>query len=901
MAFFTIQELSKKATVDTSESSLALMKGNCDKCKACESTLHPFLSYSGEGRKKILVVSDFPSHFDDRDKTHFSGEWGELLQEYLNRHGIHLYRDCWRINAHRCLLHPAATESNTKQYVIHCQQYLKRVVLETRPEYILLLGTYAITGFYYPHFSGSGEAYSPERWRGFLIPDQEYKAIVSCTYHPRTLLMNPEDKAYEILFSKDISRFCACINNNDIKDFEQINYDNYVKILNLYPDVVSLFERIIKNKLPITFDYETTGLKPFSNGHKVGMVGIALSETEAYCVPLQWPNTWTEKEYRKIEELWKEILSNKEIKKSNHNILFEDVWSYGIFATRLSGVEWDTQLGAHIIDNRRAFTGLKFQTYLYFGVLSYDEHIKPYLSSERKVSEFNNLFKAPYKELATYCALDCIFSRKLMQIQKKFFLNPKHSRMYEAFRFYMKGIRVMSELQINGVSSDLNYFVQKDKEVQEKVKIMEEELLNGEEAQRFFDVVKRKMKLTGKDIGILLYNVLGYTGEQTEKGNWKVDKVTLGRLKSSFSEKYNSLQKFNKIHNSFLSNFIYYTCEDKRIHGSFGINNVISYRSSATDPNMQNMSKRDQEGKQLLRTGFLPDEDSVIVEADFSGAEVNVSASTHGDRNFIRYLTDPDADMHADEACSVFRLEHDDLRSPDFNKEQKALAKKVRNAVKGKWVFAQFYGDWYKSCAKSLWEDVKQEEYILPSGQPLIEHMQESGIGNLESFTEHCKDAEQNLWYVRFPDYTQWKKDIYNFYLKNGYIENFFGFRFQGYLNRKTATNYPIQSVSFQLLVEVLIRMSNFLRKERMCSKLIAQIHDSCVASVRLDELDKFIKFFNGTVCSLHERHKWMKVPMAAEFEVSKPAEQGGNLAKMYEVPEHMLSGHIDLPTIYTR
>lgn len=895
MGFFTEGQVAKEAVYIPKAEDL---KGECGKCGHWENSKHPNVEYSGQGHRKILVVSDYPTLTDDVYGTYLRGEVGSILHNELRKYDISLQKDCWCTCAHRCIP-KESVKDNLSKYIKFCQPYLHSIVMKLQPEYILLMGRWAITGFYHPHYSGSEGSYSPHRWRGIPIRDPKWNAIIFSTFHPKEQIIQPNDKSHVVLFQRDIETFCNLVENNAHKNIKKVDYEQYTSVLTSYPDVIGLFNRIIDNKIAITFDYETTGLKPFSKGHKAVLVGIAVSPTEAYAVPLQYKNMWTQEEYTEIERLWKIILGSPDIKKNNHNILFEDVWSYGIFGIRLRGVDWDTQLGAHVMDNRRMYTGLKFQTYIHFGVLSYDEHIHKYLVSERKVSEYNTVEKAPFRDLAIYCALDCIFSYRLMLIQKKFFTRPENWKQYNAFKFYKKGIGVMSELQINGIRSDVDYFTRSNEEVIRKVTQLEQELLSGEEAQLFLKHTGRPMKLTATDIGILLYDILHYSGEISKKGNYITDKNALSMIQSQFTDKYNELQKYRKIHNSFFTNYIYYTSDDNRIHGSFTINHVVSYRSAATDPNMQNTSKRDKEAKTLLRTGFLPDPNSILIEADFSGAEVNVSASTHGDKNFIKYLLDPSTNMHADEMLNIFMLPHEEYYNPDFTHEQHALAKKIRNTIKGKWVFAQFYGDWYKSCGDNIWKDIQKEQYILPSGKPLLTHLEEKGITTREEFIEHCERCEHALWYERFPEYTQWKNDIYNFYLRHGYIENFFGFRFQGYMDKKTATNYPIQSVSFQLLVNVLISVSKYLKKERMRSKLIAQIHDSCVASVRLDEVDKYIKFFNETVCTLHERHKWMKVPMKAEFEISKPAEQGGNFAKMFEVPEGMLSNHIDLTQIY--
>ena len=896
MGFFTEGEVAKTAVRVLSADEL---KGECDKCQHCNNSKHPKMEYTGQGQKKILIVSDYPSITDDISGSYLRGETGSILHNELMKYNINMHRDCWITCAHRCL--PADDRlDNLGKYIKHCQPYLHSVVLKLQPQYILLMGRWAITGFYHPHYSGSEGSYSPDRWRGIAIKDPKYKAVIFSIFHPREQVINDKDKSHVMLFAKDIETFCSLVQKEEHKNIKEVDYEKYAHILTDYPKIIALLNRIVRDKIAITFDYETTGLKPFTRGHKAVLVGIAVSPTEAYAIPLQYKNMYTEEEYKEVERLWKIILSSRDIKKNNHNILYEDVWSYGIFGTRLRGVEWDTQLGAHVMDNRRMYTGLKFQTYIHFGVLSYDEHIHKYLVSERKVSEFNEIEKAPFRDLAIYCALDCIFSYRLMLLQKKFFSRPENWKQYNAFKFYKKGIGVMSELQINGIRSDLEYFKRSNVEVLQKVALLEKELLEGEEAKLFQKKVGRPMKLTAADIGKLLYDIQKYSGEISKKGNYITDKNALSMIQSDFTEKYNELQKYRKINNSFFTNYIYYTSGDKRIHGSFTINHVVSYRSTATDPNMQNTSKRDKEAKVLLRTGFLPDKDSVIIEADFSGAEVNVSASTHGDKNFIRYLLDPSTDMHFDGLKDIFKLPSTmTLNDPNYTHEQHAALKKLRSVMKGKWTFAQFYGNWYKACADDIWNEMHKEDYFLPNGKNILQHMEEVGIGTQEAFVEHCKEAERILWYERFPEYTQWKQDIYNFYLKHGYIENFFGFRFQGYMDRKTATNYPIQSVSFQLLVNVLIQVSKYLKKERMQSKLIVQIHDSCVASVKLNEVDKYIKYFNETVCTLHERNKWMKVPMKAEFEMSKPAEKGGNFAQMYEVPESMLTTHIDFNKVY--
>jgi hypothetical protein len=176
------------------------------------------------------------------------------------------------------------------------------------------------------------------------------------------------------------------------------------------------------------------------------------------------------------------------------------------------------------------------------------------------------------------------------------------------------------------------------------------------------------------------------------------------------------------------------------------------------------------------------------------GAGIIIKNSYHKDPTFIAYLLDKFTDMHRDQALDIWKLNREDLVNEEFDKEQNGKAKKVRFYAKNLWTFAQFYGDWYDSCARNLWETcIEKEKLVLPSGITLLEHCNANGLYCVEDLIEHCKGVEYRLWNEKFPVYTKWKKNISDFYKKNGFIETYFGFRFIGYMDRKQCTNYPIQ------------------------------------------------------------------------------------------------------------
>jgi len=471
--------------------------------------------------------------------------------------------------------------------------------------------------------------------------------------------------------------------------------------------------------------------------------------------------------------------------------------------------------------------------------------------------------------------------------------------MLDAFKFFKQGLGVMSEIQLNGAKSNIDYYLKAQDDLGQTIGDIYNNLMSSKEARAFREKYNRDLVLTSDaDIGKLYFEVLGHKGFRTDKGNWKTDKLSLGRIKIKFSTDLSELKRLNKMYDTYFSQFIYNTTNG-RIHPFFELHVPVSYRSSSQAPNFQNLPKRDAVSKKLIRTGIEPDPGCVIVECDFSGAEVNTSCAYHRDRNFYNYLIDPSTDMHRDSACDLFMLKPEEMNHPDFTKDMYKLAKKIRNEAKNKWVFAQFYGDWYDSCGRALYENCYKIDMTLPQGGLLSEHMDNMGIGDLESFLEHCKEVERILWEDRFPEYTQWKKDIYEFYIKNGYIETFLGFRFQGYMNRKQATNYPIQGTSFHLLVYTLIQVSKAIKKMKLKSRLIMQIHDSLIASVPVAEVGNYIAMVNGIVANLHKVHKWMNVPMEIEAELSRPYEDGGTFCNMFTVPSDMMNGKIHLPSIY--
>jgi hypothetical protein len=321
--------------------------------------------------------------------------------------------------------------------------------------------------------------------------------------------------------------------------------------------------------------------------------------------------------------------------------------------------------------------------------------------------------------------------------------------------------------------------------------------------------------------------------------------------------------------------------------------NEICVHNSSSSPNMQNQPKRDEEIKKLIRLGLIPRIKNVLSEIDFAGSEVVTSASIHEDKNFIAYLEDKSTDMHRDVGEDLLLLPHGTLTKSEYNKEQIKKGKLIRFFAKNLWVFAQFYGDWYGSCAPNFWEIVVEGGLELPDGTTCKDWLADHGIyelGEFEqgrptsgSFLEHCQKVEDKMWNQRFPEYTQWKKDIVEFYQKYGYIESLFGFKFVGYMTKNQCTNFPVQSASFHLLLYTLIETQKMIKRLNLKTKICGQVHDSIIGNVPIDEIEIYHIEVHKIVAGLQKKFKWLVVPMEIEIELSRLRENKGSLADMQE------------------
>lgn len=380
---------------------------SCTSCGLYKKVKSPNIKPYGKFKKKILIIATSPAKVDDRSGIPFQGFVGDKMQKVLKSVNINLFRDCLITFVCNCF---TAEKDITQNNILCCRVKLLKIIKEYKPKVILLLGNKPVTSIIGKNWKkniGAGDKRGPiHLWRGFQIPDREYNAWVCPVFDPSFIEMEKDfsDGLGTVIWKQDLKKAIACLD----KKIDFVDEKKYITYIKTDKQFKQAYKRMMQAKL-LSFDYEGTGLKPHAEGHQITNTSATINETECY----SWMNT----PFR--NKLFKKILENPKIKKTAHNLSFEDMWSKVLLNTYVKGWLWCSMNNAHILDNRPGITSLKFQVYVNFGVADYDSDVNPYLrskddqgaNSKNKILEF--IKKYGEKPILTYCGLDSLYGYML--------------------------------------------------------------------------------------------------------------------------------------------------------------------------------------------------------------------------------------------------------------------------------------------------------------------------------------------------------------------------------------------------------------------------------------------------------------------------------------------------------
>lgn len=377
---------------------------SCHACGIYRDVLSPRMQPYGKFRKGILNIGEAPGETEDRRGKPWQGNAGTLLRETYKRLGIDLFEDCLNINAVSC--RPLQSKGNrmpTNFEIECCRKNVLEVIKQYKPKMIVLFGNIPIQSLIGHRWKK--DLGGVNKWRGWCIPDQDFNAWICPTFHP-SFVMRSNAQELITVWEQDLERAFEMTD----KEFPKYKEPNIQEITDL-----SILQTIPHGGFA-TFDYETTGLKPYVDGHKIVCASVAVNENEGYVFMMP--------EEEEQIKYFTDFLKNRHIKKGAHNMKFEELWSWKCLGVRVKGWEWDGMLAAHELDNRKGVTGLKFQTYINFGIVDYSSEVDKWMQGEdsKNANSMNKLLELVKTQkgkqlLLTYCGRDSVYEYRLAMKQ----------------------------------------------------------------------------------------------------------------------------------------------------------------------------------------------------------------------------------------------------------------------------------------------------------------------------------------------------------------------------------------------------------------------------------------------------------------------------------------------------
>jgi len=385
---------------------------SCVSCGLYKSAETPRMSAYGNFKKGIMVIGEAPGKEEDSAGAPWQGKMGRVLQRKYKQLGIDLFDDCISLNAVNCRpVDKSGSNRSPNEYEIACcRQNVLAEIKRYKPPVIILHGGSALSSLI--GYRWKKDLGGVTKWAGWTIPDRDFNAWVCPTFHPSYIeRQDGEESEVEVWWTEDLKRAFTKVSE------PLPSHPPEEDCITVTHDIESVLTKLNDEKPELmTFDIEATGLKPFNKKkHQIVAISFCYDENRAFAIPAP-------KKKKHIGYL-KELLENPKIGKIAANMKYEDNWLVTMYNIRTRPWTFDTMLAAHILDNRPGITGLKFQSFVRFGVLGYDDEVAPYLRStnSNSVNRIQELTanQSSYRRLLVYNGIDSLLEFRLAKIQMK--------------------------------------------------------------------------------------------------------------------------------------------------------------------------------------------------------------------------------------------------------------------------------------------------------------------------------------------------------------------------------------------------------------------------------------------------------------------------------------------------
>lgn len=535
----------------------------------------------------------------------------------------------------------------------------------------------------------------------------------------------------------------------------------------------------------LSLDTETTS----TNTIDAELVGLSFSveENEAFYVPVPADR----QQAQNIVNIFKPVYESPSILKIGQNIKYdmEVLMNYGV---TLGGKMFDTMIAHYLLQPElRHNMDYMAEVYLGYKTIHIDELIGPKGKGQKSMRDFDP------KEVYEYAAEDADVTLKLKNI-----LEPKlkEAGVWQLFtEVEMPLVQVLADMEVGGVRIDTDALKETSAMLTERMNAIEKEIyqLAGEE----FNIA------SPKQVGEILFGKMKIVEKpkKTKTGQYVTSEEVLQQLKGKNEIvgkilEHRGLKKLLGTYVDALPKLI--NPRTGHIHTSFNQTVTATGRLSSSDPNLQNIPVRGEDGKEI-RKAFVPEEGCLFFSADYSQIELRVMAHLSGDENMQEAFREG-YDIHAATAAKIY---HETMDS--VTRDQRTKAKRAN--------FGIIYGITVFGLAERL--DISRTE-----ATQLIDGYFAT-FPKVAEYMEQAKETARKLGYAEtllhrrryLPDITSHNATVRGFAERN-------------------AINAPIQGTAADIIKIAMVRIHRRFRDEHLRSKMILQVHDELNFSVYPDE-----------------------------------------------------------------
>ena len=644
------------------------------------------------------------------------------------------------------------------------------------------------------------QSFDPKKLISFL-KGMEFKTLTEKKAREFNLnLEDVETEELELEFNKEKEVETETKNE---KDFNKFDYKEYSTIIN--KNELDKWKRKITEKGYVAIDTETDSL----NAIQANLIGFSLATgiNEACYIPIKHDNADKQIHIDDAIHFLKSINEDPSILKIFHNKKY-DALVLDKYNIKVNSYD-DTMLISYSLGSGGTRHSLDFlaKKYMSHSAISFKE----IAGSGKSQKSFNEI---SINEASIYAAEDADITFRLWKILRPRLMGEKISSVYETIERPLA--KVIMDMEKNGVCVDEKILKELSIKFENNIKRIEKEC---------FEIVGNEFNLgSPKQIGEILFDKLKIKGgKRTPSGAWSTDAETLNFLASSGNIlpklllEWRGLSKLKSTYTDALPNFI--NKNTKRIHTSYSMSSTSTGRLSSSDPNLQNIPIKNDEGK-MIRSAFIADEGYSLISADYSQIELRIIAHISDDNN-LKNAFKNNIDIHSLTASEVFGVPIEDM-SQDIRRKAKAIN------------FGIIYG-------------------ISPFG-----------LSNQLDISRSEASDYIRSYFEKFPSIRDYMESTKEFAKNNGFVKTLFGRKCiiddsgnrgpggKAFMER-AAINAPIQGTAADIIKRAMIKIPKNLKKENLETKMIMQVHDELVFETKDNEIEKTMSI---VIKEMSEAHK---------------------------------------------